>query len=297
MNPTARRAYRWAALAAVLVSSARAAAESAPSPPPTATWLRPYVKSLSRAIDVYHYGYRPLMGISAEGPVQVDAAFREAYLQKRLSRFWDPDLATRPYSMASGLFASIDPVIGRTFGGIGDAWAMFALTFKKGFRFIDVRGSSDGQPERFSEPMRAHLTAAGCSADSVAVLLTGVESPACREIALKTVRALNLDAILYSYQGFEFEGCARRSTGAFIVLRTSAIERSVMLTNDAPPPKEASPDHLVVRDLYARARKVGSMQPIPWPVLEGQTPPPDMQKWMQEHLFGCGNHAEDRFTR
>jgi hypothetical protein len=259
-------------------------------------WLRSFVKTLNRPVEVYHYAYRPAIGLPAQGPVPDEARYVPEYLRRKSRRYWDSKSATRPYMMAGGLYAAIDPVITRTFGGIGESWALFQLTLPAGFRFVDVRGWSDneGKVQRFPPAVRQQLVQAGCAVEFPSELLVAQESPECRALAVETMQALDADGLMYRYQGFAFEGCQGRPVGAFILTRPERVGRAQLLTSESPGPAAATEAHRRVRQLYLEARGLGSVYPAPWPDLAGLAAPERMVPWKQERLFGCGGHQEDR---
>jgi len=261
-------------------------------------WLRPFVKALSRPVEVYHYAYRPSARLPAQGPLPAEGPSVSEYLQRKSQAYWNPDSATRPYMMAGGLYAAIDPVITRTFGGIGDSWALFQLTLPAGFTFVDVRGWSDngGRAQRFPPAVREALGQEGCAVDFPSEMLVAQESKACRTLAVEVMRALDVGGLMYRYQGFAFDSCGARpagAVGAFILTRPERAERSQLFTSESPGPGAATESHRRVRQLYLEAKGLGSVHPVPWPDLAGLAPPERMKTWKEERLFGCGKHPED----
>jgi hypothetical protein len=287
----------WAALLALLPAAALAAGDGGTPPAAGAVEaLRPFVRTLGRTIEVYHYAYRPAIGLPGQGPIPTGTPFVAEYLARKSAGYWDEKSPTRPFMMAGGLYAAIDPVITRTFGGIGDRWALFQLTLPAGFTFVDVRGWSDneGRVERFPPAVREQLAAAGCPVEFPSELLIGLESPACRALALEVMRSLGVGGLLYRYQGYEFAGCAERSLGAFIIVHPDRLERAQLLTSQSPGPAEATEAHLRVRQLHVEARGLGSVYEPPWPDLAAPAARERMAQWKKERLFGCGGHPEDR---
>ncbi|HVE83762.1 MAG TPA: hypothetical protein VND93_12970 [Myxococcales bacterium] len=261
-----------------------------------ARWLRPYVKALGRSIEVYHYAYRPAIGLPAEGPLPADPAFAGRYLERKGGGFWNLGYATRPFMVVGGLYAAIDPVISRTSGGIGERWVLFQLTLPAGFRFLDVRGWSDndGKVQRFPPAVRAELSRAGCDVEFPSQLLILQETPACRALGVEAMKAVDADGLMYRYQGYAFDGCQGRPVGAFIIVRPERVEKVQVLISQSPGPDAATEAHLRVRRMYEEARGLGSTYPVPWPDLAALPAPEHMAEWKRERLFGCGGHPEDR---
>jgi hypothetical protein len=160
-----------------------------------------------------------------------------------------------------------------------------------------VRGWADnaGRAQRFPPEVTERLAQAGCPVDFPSQLLVAAESPECRRLAVEVARALDVGGLLYRYQGIAFDACRGRQTGSFILLRPEQdLARATLMTSQ-PPRRERTPvDHLLVREMFRRARQAGSLHPAPWPELEGRAVPLDTPAWMREHLFGCGGHVEDR---
>lgn len=296
-----------AALLAALLSGAAFAGdgtgdpgegEISPAARLVAGWLRPFVKALGRPVEVYHYAYRPAARLPAQGPLPSEGPTVTAYLERKSKSYWNPDSPVRPYMMAGGLYAAIDPVITRTFGGIGDSWALFQITLPAGFTFVDVRGWSDneGKVQRFPPAVREALVQQGCTVDFPSELLVALESKACRALAIEVMRALDVGGLMYRYQGYAFAGCNARpvgAVGAFILTRPERAERSQLFTSESPGPAAATESHRRVRQLYLEAKGLGSVHPVPWGNLSRLAPPERMKSWKEERLFGCGEHPED----
>ncbi len=285
---------------ALLLLLALAAPPAAPAadPPSVAGVLRPYVKTLSRPLYTWTYNPRQKLGLAADGAVEPSDPALGRYLQSRFARFWDLRLEPHPYAMASGLYVAADPVASRAFGGVGDDhWSLAQIVLDRGFRFVDVRTHGDERDHalRFSPEVEAALAAAGCDAKLPGMLLTMLESRACREIAVRTLADLDVDGILYDFRSAPLAGCGSRPSGAFILVRAEAVDltRAKVFTAQPPTDGAAVEDRLRIRDLFARARQAGSLRPPPWPELDGVPPPAGMETWMRDSLLGCGDHAED----
>jgi hypothetical protein len=273
------------------VSLASAAAEA----PPVSESLRPLIRSLSRPVYTWHCLPRARLGLPAEGYVAPEDPVLLPFLRGKVERFWDLSLPVRPSAAASGLFSGIDPVSCRAFAGVGDGWVIAQVILPEGFRFLDVRSGEGGTPKLAAE-VRARLAAEGCDVASTAALIVMQESDACRRIAVRALRELDVDGILWSYPRTSFDTCGERPDGVFILLDPETIQsgRVRLFTKDSRPGDGGMDDRLRIRDLHARARQSGSMRDVPWPELEGTPPPDRMEDWMRQHLFGCGEHGEDR---
>lgn len=262
--------------------------------------LAPRVRTLSRPVYSYHYALRTRLGLPADGYVAPDDPRALEYVDLKWRRYWDLSIPTAPYATASGLYVGVDPVIPRAFGGVGDVWSMVQIVLPGGFRFVDVR--RDPRAPRADDALhpevRERLSEAGCEVKYPETLLVSMEVEACRRAAVATLRELGVDGILYQFQRFKFERCggSDRPAGGFIVIRPEVLEpsRIKLFTKESRPDDAAARDRLVIRELFRRARAAGSHRKVPWPNLESAVPPQQVDSWMERHLFGCGDSAEDR---
>lgn len=263
--------------------------------------LRPRVRTLGRPVYTYHYAARARLGLPASGYVAPGDPILPAFLRGKVERYWDTSLPTREDAAASGLWAGIDPVAGRHFGGSGDGWVLAQIVLPAGLRFVDAREGEPGRPDPgFPPEVRRSLAESGCGVAHPADLLMAAESPACRDVAVRTLRELGVGGILGSFPRTRFETCGDRPEGVFVLLDPALVapDRVRLLTRDPGPgdaaADEAAEDRLRIEDLFARARQAGSMRPPPWPELAGSPAPAGMEDWMRKHLLGCGEWPEDR---
>jgi len=279
----------WSAVCALAAVCASARADDIPS---AAAALRGAIRTLGRDVETWHYAYRPAARLPLHGAIPPDDPIVAAYLERRVSRYASVDAPAGPYAMSGGLYVAVDPVIGRTFGGIGESWALFRVPLRRGFRFVDVRAPGpDVAPAPLPREVRRTLARAGCRARTASALLVGLESRECHRIALRTLAELDVDGILYPYQAIDFRQCPVRERGAFIVLRTAHLGDGRIFTHElAGAPTE---DHRLVEALFDLAREAGALHPSPWVELRGAAAPDDVRAWMREHLFGCGGWPED----
>jgi tetratricopeptide (TPR) repeat protein len=256
--------------------------------------LAPLVEILDRPIYVWHWLPRARAGLPP-GYLPPDSPALGEFLAARLARWWDLSLPVMPLATASGLWAGIDPVIGRHFGGAGEDWAVVQIELPAGLRVLDVRAPAGGAPPPLPPAARERLAAAGCAAALAAALVMGQESAACRAAAVAAVRALGVGARLADFPRFAFRECGpARREGVFVLLDpgTLAPGRLRLLTRESAA-DAALPDRLRIRALFARARDAGSSRALPWPELAAAPPPEDLDAWMREHLLGCDERPGD----
>jgi hypothetical protein len=281
----------------LLVSGAGSGAESEPDA--LATSLQRYIKTLSRPIRTYHYFLRTRIHLPA-GPVPGLPQALLDYLHAKTLRYWDLTIPTNEYATASGLYVGTDPVMCRTFGGVGDVWAMARIVLPAGFRFVDVRrGNGDLDAKlRFQAAARQQLSALGCAAEFPELLLTGLESQSCRKAAVAVLKTLDVDGILYDFPAYRFPACAQRPQGGIIILHPNTLEpgRIRLFTSDYSANDGSAAERAILQELFKLARVNGSRRPLLWSNLTDFDTPRDVEEWMRSNLFGCGAHPEDALS-
>lgn len=283
---------RWAVLALVALAAWPEAARSEP-PKADATladWAAPLVSTIAHPTYVFHYGYRPYMPLARTGPVQFDDPVLGKYLAKRASRFFSPDTQAQPFVMAGGAYASLDPVIGRTFGGIGDEWVLVRIELSPGLRYLDLRRAAPtaDQPLQPSPALADALRQAGCMPSNMQSLFVGVDSASCRAIALSALRSLQVAAVMYDYATVDLPGCPPGRRGAFILLDTEALGSLAAFASDLGRPDAATPERRMIHTVFDWVLHNGGTYPAPWPALH-DLPSSAVRSWTQQHLFGCAH--------
>lgn len=250
--------------------------------------LRGFVKVLVRSIDTYHCA--PLARVAATaGPLDQEGL--RSYLEHRRARYWDTALPVGPSATASGLYAGVDPVTCRHFGGVGDGWALIRIRLPAGLTFLDLRREQVTAEERPRLPLAVveTLQAAGCDARDPPALVTGRESNACREAALSTVRRLEVEAILVDLPALRLPGCERSGNGAFILVdgMQAPFAAAALFTSDVPVGDAVAVERSMIRELYVQARRAGSSRVPPWPEARSISRE-ELSLWMEDHLWSCG---------
>lgn len=260
--------------------------------------VSPRLEELGRTIHTWHYVRRARMGLPETGYLPPDDPRVPPFLRSKVARYWDRSVPVRPHATVSGLWVGIDPVMGRTFGGVGDAWAVIQVDLPAGTVFLDLRrprgpgGADRVLPPAVVEP----LARAGCPVRSAHALFTGLEHAPCREVAWAVIDALTVDALLVEFPALRFNDCSPVRDGAFILLRSELVAagRLKLMTREASDADAAARDRLRIRELYRRALEAGSERRPPWESLEPWTPDEAFEAWMRERLLGCGHYPEDR---
>jgi hypothetical protein len=286
---------RRAALALVALAAWPRLARSEPPQAEAAltAWASSLVITMDHPTYVFNYGYRPYMPLPRTGPVPFDHPELGKYLARRASRFEDPDTKPQPFVMASGLYASLDPVIGRTFGGIGDEWVLVRVELPRGLRYLDLRRAAPtaDPPLELGLALAEALRQAGCTPSSVQSLFVGVESASCRAIALPALRSLQVQAILYDYATADLPGCPPGRRGAFLLLDAEALGSRAAFANELGASDAATPERRMIHTLFDWVLHNGGAYAAPWPALRN-VPLSAVRAWTQQHLFGC--RARDR---
>jgi hypothetical protein len=272
------------------------ASESEPAKTEAAlvVWASPLVTTIERPAYIFHYGYRPYMPLPRSGPVQFDHPLLRKYLASRATRFYNPDTPTRPFMLAGGLYASLDPVIARTFGGIGDEWVLVRIELPPGLRYLDLRrGAPTAEPPlELSPALGEALRQAGCTPSSVQSLFIGVDSASCRAVALAALRDLQVQAILYDYVTSDLPGCPRGRRGGFILLDTEALGSLAAFVSDPGRSDAATPERRMIHTLFDWVLHNGGAHAPPWPTLH-DAPGSAVRSWTRRHLFGCAAEPGD----
>lgn len=287
---------RWAALALVALAAWPQLAGSEPPKAEAAltAWATSLVSTLARPTYVFHYGYRPYMPLPRTGPVQFDHPVLGKYLATRASRFFNLDTEPQPFVLAGGLYASLDPVIGRTFGGIGDEWVLVRIELPRGLRYLDLRRAAPtmGQPLELSRALAQALRQAGCTPPSVQSLFVGVESASCRGISLSALRSLQVQAVLYDYATTDLPGCPPGRRGSFILLGTEALGSAAAFASDLGRSDAATRERRMIHTLFDWVRRNGGAHAPPWPALRN-LPSSAVRSWTQRYLLGCAAQPRD----
>jgi hypothetical protein len=244
--------------------------------------LRPFVKTLNRDVDLYH---------CTSGSVTARPVLDE-YLREKLSRYWNSAIPVRPHATVSGLYAGVEPVTCRHFGGVGNDWTIIRIRLPAGSAVLDVRQEQPpGVRPRLSNAFRDLLKKLDCAAPDPSSLVIGLSSMGCRSIALRLMSKLSIQAILTDFPTFVFENCDPGRTGVFIMLDRASLKDVAGFGVNLPDGLAAPTEMLMIRELYAFAQRAGSLRELPWPSMRGSPGDPIVKQWMNDHLWSCGTSA------
>ena len=122
-----------------------------------------------------------------------------------------------------GVYAAVDPVVTRSYGGGGDIWLLLQMEFPKGFRLLDLTEALpwSGDPAiktRAASIMTTFGCPAGLNADSLFTNGGSDLSTKCRGLVARVFRdSLQIDGFAYSYSGSHFDDCSGDTEKAFVI--------------------------------------------------------------------------------
>lgn len=267
--------------------------------------LKPRVKTFSRPVTVYHWTYRSDVKIPLQGEIgSTDERFNQ-YLDRQVKQYFKPHPRNRDI-WGAGLYLAIDPVATQRYGGRN--WVLYALEFKKGTRFLDLRSSSYYSGIFFSKRLREQLRNFGCPADSAQQLFSQDEIAECQVLRVAIARSpeLKVVAAYYPYTAETFIGCLREGIGmgaAFVAwdrgafsINSSALIRELPSSDPAAIRKTKALVQKIF-ELSATAQSLSGAQLtkfMPYPSLEGAVTDAQAKQFMRKSLMSCGTYPEDR---
>jgi hypothetical protein len=272
----------------LLPLSAHAVGNPASFSDPLAEFAKPYARSLSREINVYHWTeLHHVVHAPDKSPLlAIDQRARDyAYFVKQT--FWNADY--RPagdIDLGAGFYVAIDPVVTRSFGGEGDKWALIQTVIPAGARFLAIE--KEGV---FPTALKLAAQQANCPIASLKELFAKAHVGDCRAARDKLIAQLDLTSVRYRYKAQAFTACATRPPFAFVIFddRALRLDRMVSFTSDLPEHDDPQSEN---RRLIEALWETGPKKPL-WPKLKGAKPASGLGPWMRDNLLGCGTFAED----
>lgn len=261
--------------------------------------LRPFVKKLERPLHVYHYTSRGDLGLPKTGKLDVAKKPIFNYVREASEYFWDlgqPDGT----GMIRGMYLASDPVASRDFGG--DHWILFRVALPRDARYLDMIELE--KSNRIPESLSAQLAESGCTETKWSYLIYKSFVPACREIATRALRELDLDYISYGWVSAGYPTCLSRPDDTVLLLRASALAKdSVRVFYLEIPHKEKDglAEQRMLERFFLRARpnlaSSGYTPPISdplayrlWPELDASAPSDaEFEAYLAANIFGCPN--------
>lgn len=202
----------------------------------------PFVKTISRDIETYNYRQKETLGIGNDDVTPTNSTKAIEYANK-----WrDSAFKFNPNDYADahgwGLYTASDPTNSFSFGEDSDKLALTVVRFKKGSRFLDLRGLSSNNTFPISKNIFEQLDRK-CTlkfrddsfkeeiADYKFVQkATLTENPYCRQIYKRAVEILNLSSILYRWGADYYSDlCTNKKNivSAFVLLNSELTKETV----------------------------------------------------------------------
>jgi hypothetical protein len=284
-------------LLVVLISSVAEASDL----PSLAKYLLPYRKVFQNNFYTYHYVTRDGVKVSRTGILDQQLPQIANHVSDWSQYFWNLSQPSGT-GMIRGFYLASDPVVSREFGK--DNWLLYRVKLHQGLSYLDMQ-QIDGQPaDLISESALSILRANGCDETKWHYLIYKSFVPQCREIALKTLKDLNVDVIQYPWVSTNFDSCANRSDNAYILINPKSIPthdiqmfyseqpmlKSSSLANEAKY-IEAFFNHVLFDSSRGGTAPQASPKDFkPWPELDDKISSDDFKNYLKKNILDC--HSE-----
>jgi len=260
--------------------------------------LQPYVKKIRQPVFTYHYVTRELLDVPTTGPLDLTDSKLANHVQDWSSYFMD---LSQPggTGMIRGFYLATDPVVSRDFGK--DHWLLYRVVLTAGLTYLDVK-ALESASEYIPQPIQDQLKAKGCQEQKWSYLIYKSFDPACRAIAIKTLRDLDVALIDYPWMSADFPPCTHRPSDAFILLRSdrldsdaSQIMYSEMSRDDLTIMKRQEVMERLFSEVKPNAAQSGSTSPETspdkyrlWPDVDTKSvTDTDFVLYLRGHIYGC----------
>lgn len=248
--------------------------------------LRPHVKVVEREFSVFNYVQRENVKVPKNKALSpADPAVRAHFTD--LANYFLASQPPRPQDKDSddalGLYAAIDPMISQKYGNV-----LTMTRVRKGTRML-VETPSFG----WSADLKKDLVAYGCvgyefsGADFRHTMVSIAETP-CRDVALKVLRALEVDLLAYSFGSYAPDGCNEDMDYAFVYIGNRALDFSTMkiFEQKIQEPDALKADRQAISTIMrAHPRFEMNFYDL-WPKLKAASAK-DVEKWSSENLLAC----------
>ena len=254
---------------------------------PVADELKKGIFVLEKPVHVYHYFQG---GGNWQSAYSADDPAGRQYVSGSSGSYWaEQGKRDGGNAMGFGLYAAIDPVVSRSYGG--QSYVMMRLELPVGFRFITTLRKS-GQGE-FSKPAKAALKSLGClfrsltgEARDLEVFMGSKQGSSQRCIDGLRVLVkdkLGVEGLLYRFPGAEIKECTdyffRR--GAFVIMSDGWLERGGNVRVFTAQTPDARDERLKIASLANSAN-------LSWPDTSEHLPAEEVSAWVQSTFLGCG---------
>jgi hypothetical protein len=250
-----------------------------------ASQLQPYVKKLKAPIFTYHYLTRESLGVATAGILNIDDPKLSSHVQDWSNYFFDLSQAGGT-GMVRGFYLATDPVVSRDLGK--DHWLLYRVVLRAGMTYLDTK-ALDGSSETIPSDVQDQLKSKGCTATKWSSLLIKSFDSACRAIAVKTLRDLDVTLLDYASVSVDFPPCTHRPNDAFILLKPDRLEADSVLILYAEVPHDditMMKRQLAMEKLFSEA-KPSAGQSL-WPDMDASSvTQADFELYLRGHIYGC----------
>ena len=257
---------------------------------PLAQYLAPHVQTLTRDVWIYHWGPRAHYvsgGISVSGPVSVETDM-SVYLKIMIELFENLDSATGD-AIGNGLYAAVDPLSSRRFGGASGDFGLLQITIPNGSRILNI-------PKEYGPSYPLHLMddlkKKNCPTDTISIFQS---TGKCRKILLEALQELKIAVVAYPYFAQFPELCNLERSNypiqrAFLITGRSMIRAfTQFLTRQIPDGEPRNYARLFINN-YAKQMGTAAV----WDSSDLADALVNFEASLKEHIFDCGTtYAED----
>lgn len=258
--------------------------------------LQSYVKQVTESIHTYHYVTREAVKVAPEGPLDLADPKLAHHVRDWANYYWDQ---TQPgdTGMIRGFYVATDPVVSRDFGK--NHWLLYRVELPKGLKYLDMKAVE--ARDEISSEIAVKLKALGCDETRWHYLIYKSFEPACRKVALKTLKDLDIDLIDYPWQAADYPPCVERPSDAFILLRPDRVpdDRVRIFYAESPHSSEETAEQAMIESFFLRvkpnAAESGTTAPETdpekyklWPDLDSKTATDrEFRTYLDRHIEGC----------
>lgn len=240
--------------------------------------VKPHVFQLDRNLITFHYRDAKNKELH---PQNVDEL--KNILNATAVQFWQAE-RLNSYQAGPGLYVAVDPTISRKHGG--QMPQLFVVEMQKGTRIFN-ENLTDGARQLFHDLWSKWQC--GDSPYPYGVTFNfrqgQTRSEFCRNLFIKVLRKLDVEAISYGYGGESLSGCRPDRKVALNVITRSAIDKARISFYSDQMRVNA-----VDSDFVSMAYNEGSSnQEFAVPkTLIGSRSTSDYLSWKEKYLYGCG---------
>ena len=271
-----------------ILASVVTAQASPSSTPRLAELIKLNTKVFSSNYLVFHYEN----GAGREIP-PLNSQQNFQHLQKRMDRFANENFTSADVA-GPGVYAAIDPLASREFGGKAE-WLLYELTLRKGAKYLDAQNFS------ISEGVADELSSLGCEVfEGQGIFEIALLWPTrCRVLFSNQLNAEFIGAIAYPYQAANIRQCDQNRQIAFNIINEIAIipENTTVFSKALPKGNASLSAAGFVEALY----KESSLDPATFKNREefelwnlgSKIPRAEFISEVQQNVWGCSRYLAD----